>query len=73
MTRSSPLTRRPGRPAREVTATIVTNDDKHFTELTIATDNGEEHLTAVYEHPFWSISEHEWVAASDLKPLAWWA
>ncbi|WP_328884635.1 polymorphic toxin-type HINT domain-containing protein [Streptomyces sp. NBC_00299] len=54
--------------AREVTATIVTDSDKHFTELTIATDNGKEHLTATYEHPFWSVSEHEWVEAGDLEP-----
>ncbi|MFJ8085110.1 polymorphic toxin-type HINT domain-containing protein [Streptomyces sp. NPDC096205] len=54
--------------AREVTATIVTDSDKHFTELTIATGHGEEHLTATYEHPFWSVSEHGWIAAGDLKP-----
>jgi RHS repeat-associated protein len=54
--------------AREVTATIVTDSDKHFTELTIATKYGEERLTATYEHPFWSVSEGEWVPAGDLKP-----
>ncbi|MEV5439524.1 polymorphic toxin-type HINT domain-containing protein [Streptomyces sp. NPDC052682] len=54
--------------ARDVTATIVTESDKHFTELTIATEYGEEHLTATYEHPFWSVSEHDWVPAGDLKP-----
>ncbi|MFE1437342.1 polymorphic toxin-type HINT domain-containing protein [Streptomyces sp. NPDC058739] len=54
--------------AREVTATIVTASDKHFTELTIATDDGEEHLTATYEHPFWSVSERAWVAAGDIEP-----
>jgi RHS repeat-associated protein len=54
--------------AREVTATIVTDSDKHFTELTIATENGEEHLTATYEHPFWSVSEHDWIPAGSLRP-----
>ncbi|MEU8852691.1 polymorphic toxin-type HINT domain-containing protein [Streptomyces sp. NPDC048564] len=53
---------------REVTATIVTDDDKHFTELTIATEDGAEHLTATYEHPFWSVSEHAWTEAGNLKP-----
>ncbi|TGB00874.1 sugar-binding protein [Streptomyces sp. MZ04] len=53
---------------REVTATIVTNDDKQFTELTIATPDGAEKLTATYEHPFWSVDQRDWVEAGDLKP-----
>ncbi|AZQ32159.1 sugar-binding protein [Streptomyces cyaneochromogenes] len=53
---------------REVTATVVTENDKRFTELTIATENGEENLTATDGHPFWSVSEHSWIRAGDLKP-----
>ncbi|MCX4819014.1 polymorphic toxin-type HINT domain-containing protein [Streptomyces sp. NBC_01142] len=53
---------------REVTATIVTDDDKYFTDLTISTPVGTEHLTATYEHPFWAVSEQDWIEAGDLKP-----
>ncbi|MEU5002078.1 polymorphic toxin-type HINT domain-containing protein [Streptomyces sp. NPDC021622] len=53
---------------REVTATIVTDDDKQFTELSIATPDGTEKLTATYEHPFWSVDQKDWVDAGDLKP-----
>ncbi|MFF3819282.1 polymorphic toxin-type HINT domain-containing protein [Streptomyces bluensis] len=55
---------------REVTRLIVTEDDKHFNKLSIATDEGIETLTATFEHPFWSPSENRWVEASDLKPGA---
>ncbi|GAB2922113.1 polymorphic toxin-type HINT domain-containing protein [Streptomyces sundarbansensis] len=53
---------------RKVTRLIVTEDDKHFNELSIATANGIEKLIATYEHPFWSPSEGRWVEASDLRP-----
>ncbi|WP_405583393.1 polymorphic toxin-type HINT domain-containing protein [Streptomyces sp. NBC_01092] len=53
---------------RRVTRLIVTEDDKHFNELSIATADGVEKLTATYEHPFWSPSEEEWVEAGDLEP-----
>ncbi|MEU1148121.1 polymorphic toxin-type HINT domain-containing protein [Streptomyces sp. NPDC005863] len=52
---------------REVTAAIVTDDDKQFAELTISTAGGLEKLTATQEHPFWSDSQHDWVDAGDLK------
>ncbi|WP_228473087.1 polymorphic toxin-type HINT domain-containing protein [Streptomyces cyaneochromogenes] len=53
---------------RKVTRLIVTKDDKLFNELSIATADGIEKLTATYEHPFWSPSERSWVEAGDLKP-----
>ncbi|WP_078937428.1 polymorphic toxin-type HINT domain-containing protein [Streptomyces galbus] len=53
---------------REVTRLIVTEDDKHFNELSIATDEGIEKITATHEHPFWSPSQKHWVDAQDLKP-----
>ncbi|MEV8588703.1 polymorphic toxin-type HINT domain-containing protein [Streptomyces sp. NPDC051180] len=54
--------------ARKVTQLIVTEDDKKFNELTIATPQGPANLTATHEHPFWVVSEHRWLAARDLKP-----
>ncbi|WP_406329888.1 polymorphic toxin-type HINT domain-containing protein [Streptomyces sp. NBC_00203] len=54
--------------SRQVTRLIVTDDDKHFNELSIATENGIEKLTATHEHPFWSPSQHDWVQAGNLKP-----
>ncbi|MBW8740215.1 MAG: chemotaxis protein [Streptomyces turgidiscabies] len=53
---------------REVTRLIVTEDDKNFNELTIATPTGPEKLTATYEHPFWSPSQKDWIAAGSLTP-----
>lgn len=53
---------------REVTSLIVTDKDKYYNELSIATDEGIEQLTATYEHPFWSPSALDWVRAADLRP-----
>ncbi|MEW2116045.1 polymorphic toxin-type HINT domain-containing protein [Streptomyces sp. NPDC005474] len=54
--------------ARKVTRLIITDGDKHFNELSIATEDGIEKLTATYEHPFWSPSEQDWIDAGDLAP-----
>jgi hypothetical protein len=51
---------------RKVTRLIVTEDDKHFNELSIATEDGVDKLTATHEHPFWSPSEDRWIEARDL-------
>ncbi|MFD9284556.1 polymorphic toxin-type HINT domain-containing protein, partial [Streptomyces mirabilis] len=56
--------------ARKVSRLIITDGDKHFDELTIATPDGPRNLTATYEHPFWSPSAHRWVKARDLTPGA---
>lgn len=49
---TDPLT---GRSApRRVSRLIITDGDKIFDELTIATPDGPRKLTATYEHPFWS-------------------
>jgi hypothetical protein len=53
---------------REVTRQIVTEDDKAFNELTLATSAGRETLTATYEHPFWSPSQRRWIEAGALQP-----
>lgn len=52
----------------EVTRQIVTEDDKSFNELTIATRAGPEKLTATHEHPFWSPSQNNWIDAGALTP-----
>ncbi|MFJ8603662.1 polymorphic toxin-type HINT domain-containing protein [Streptomyces shenzhenensis] len=54
--------------AKKVTRLIVTDSDKYFNELSIATEEGVEHLTATREHPFWSPSEQDWVEAGSLTP-----
>ncbi|CAM5388687.1 polymorphic toxin-type HINT domain-containing protein [Streptomyces griseorubiginosus] len=54
--------------SRKVTHLIITEHDKHFSELSIATGDGIEKLTATFEHPFWSPSEGDWVDAGALKP-----
>ncbi|MEU6245629.1 polymorphic toxin-type HINT domain-containing protein [Streptomyces sp. NPDC047024] len=53
---------------KKVTRLIVTDGDKHFNELSIATGDGIQHLTATHEHPFWSPSERDWVEAGALTP-----
>ncbi|MFE5028555.1 polymorphic toxin-type HINT domain-containing protein [Streptomyces sp. NPDC056656] len=54
--------------AREVTRLIVTDGDKDFNKLSIATEDGIKPLTATHEHPFWSPSEQRWTRAADLRP-----
>lgn len=53
---------------RKVTRLIVTDDDEHFNELAIVTDDGPEKLTATQEHPFWVLSEKKGVEAGQLRP-----
>ncbi|MET9672281.1 polymorphic toxin-type HINT domain-containing protein, partial [Streptomyces sp. NPDC006482] len=53
--------------ARRVTRLIRTESDKNFNTLTIDTGEGSEQLTATHEHPFWSPSERDWIAAGDLQ------
>lgn len=51
---------------RKVTRLIVTEDGKHFNELTIETPDGPEKLTATHEHPFWVPEIGAWVEARNL-------
>ncbi|MCF1598618.1 polymorphic toxin-type HINT domain-containing protein [Streptomyces muensis] len=54
---------------REVVGTIVTEDDKHFVDLTIKTKSGKaESLVSTTTHPFWADSENAWIEAGFLKP-----
>lgn len=63
---TDPVARRTA--VRGVTQQIVTEDDKHFNELTVANRAGPEKLTATHEHPFWSPSEQRWIGAGELAP-----
>ncbi|WP_188270931.1 MULTISPECIES: polymorphic toxin-type HINT domain-containing protein [unclassified Streptomyces] len=54
---------------REIVGTIVTEDDKHFVDLTISGKSGKpEALISTTTHPFWVASEGEWIEAGDLHP-----
>ncbi|MEV7239402.1 Hint domain-containing protein, partial [Streptomyces sp. NPDC051020] len=53
---------------RKVVGTIVTEDDKKFVDLTVATPDGDSSLVATVTHPFWVANEHRFIDASDLKP-----
>ncbi|KUO20730.1 sugar-binding protein [Streptomyces dysideae] len=55
---------------RAVVATIVTEDDKQFVDLTVTQEHarGTAKLTSTTTHPFWSPSEGAWVDAGELKP-----
>ncbi len=63
---TDPITGETG--TRKVTRQIVTDDDKHFNELTLTTRNGPQKLTATNEHPFWSPSAHRWLQTNELTP-----
>ncbi|WP_267890144.1 polymorphic toxin-type HINT domain-containing protein, partial [Streptomyces sp. NRRL F-4489] len=53
---------------RPVVATIVTKDDKHFTDLTVTTPSGASSIIATDTHPFWSVDQKKWINAGDLHP-----
>ncbi|MFG3134084.1 polymorphic toxin-type HINT domain-containing protein [Streptomyces tendae] len=53
---------------QEVAATIVTEDDKHFVDISLEAEGGSHSLVATNTHPFWSASEGRWVDAGDLEP-----
>ncbi|WP_093838672.1 RHS repeat-associated core domain-containing protein [Streptomyces aidingensis] len=56
---------------REVAGTIVTEDDKHFVNLTLTTDDasaGTAALISTTTHPFWVVSEQQWIEAGNLTP-----
>lgn len=53
---------------RPVVATIITKDDKEFTDLTIQTPSGNSSIIATDTHPFWSVDQKEWIDAGELSP-----
>ncbi|MCX4632729.1 ricin-type beta-trefoil lectin domain protein [Streptomyces sp. NBC_01443] len=54
--------------AKHVTATIHTEDDKTYVDVSIQTDDGVKTITTTDHHPFWSESDQAWKDAGDLKP-----
>ncbi|MFJ4460600.1 RHS repeat-associated core domain-containing protein [Streptomyces sp. NPDC088928] len=51
----------------EVIATILTKDDKDFTQLTIRSDDGQDKIVATDTHPFWSVDQQQWIDAGDIE------
>ncbi|MFE5522523.1 ricin-type beta-trefoil lectin domain protein [Streptomyces virginiae] len=54
--------------AKTVTATIYTEDDKKYTDVSVQTDDGVKTITTTDHHPFWSETDQAWKNAGDLKP-----
>ncbi|WP_254705842.1 polymorphic toxin-type HINT domain-containing protein [Streptomyces vilmorinianum] len=54
--------------AKTVTATILTEDDKSYVDLTVSTEDGAEIIATTDHHPFWSESDQAWLDAGELKP-----
>ncbi|GAA2125523.1 polymorphic toxin-type HINT domain-containing protein [Streptomyces synnematoformans] len=53
---------------REIVATINTEDDKDFVDLTIKADDSTTTLTSTTTHPFWTQEKNAWANAGDLTP-----
>ncbi|MFJ4413307.1 polymorphic toxin-type HINT domain-containing protein [Streptomyces sp. NPDC088925] len=56
---------------KKIVSTITTEDDKDFTDLTIATGKGHSGIIATDTHPFWVPNLKKWVKAGDLHPGQW--
>lgn len=54
--------------ARRVVDTITTQDDKHFTRLTVRTGSGAAQIAATDTHPFWVAGKQQWVDAGEIRP-----
>ncbi|MGW3227196.1 polymorphic toxin-type HINT domain-containing protein [Kitasatospora sp. NPDC001095] len=55
--------------SRRVENVIHTPDDRDFTDVTIASDDGRGGtITSTDEHPFWAENRHSWRNAADLRP-----
>ncbi|WP_235002585.1 RHS repeat-associated core domain-containing protein [Actinacidiphila paucisporea] len=53
---------------RPVIATIITDHDKNFTDLTVKAGSTSASIVATDTHPFWVVNEGRWVDAGDLTP-----
>ncbi|MEU9305835.1 polymorphic toxin-type HINT domain-containing protein [Streptomyces sp. NPDC048269] len=53
---------------KTVTATIYTEGDKKYADVSVQTDDGVKTITTTDHHPFWSESDQTWKNAGDLKP-----
>ncbi|KQX50835.1 hypothetical protein ASE09_12435 [Streptomyces sp. Root66D1] len=56
---------------KKVLETIRTEDDKDFTEITVATGETLSSIIATDTHPFWVPALKEWVPAGNLKIGHW--
>ncbi|UZK52786.1 polymorphic toxin-type HINT domain-containing protein [Streptomyces drozdowiczii] len=56
---------------RKVIDTITTDDDKYFTDVTIADGGKLSSVIATDTHPFWVPNADEWVEAGDLVVGQW--
>ncbi|MER5987900.1 Hint domain-containing protein [Streptomyces sp. NPDC001787] len=54
--------------SKEVIETILTKDDKDFTELSVTTETGEASIVATDTHPFWSVNQKKWLDAGEVQP-----
>ncbi|MFB6823827.1 polymorphic toxin-type HINT domain-containing protein [Streptomyces virginiae] len=52
---------------RRVEATILTPDDRDFTDITVSAVRGEGTVTATDHHPFWSEKTQTWTDAANLS------
>ncbi|MFH8717721.1 polymorphic toxin-type HINT domain-containing protein [Streptomyces zaomyceticus] len=51
-----------------VTATIITEADKNYVNLTVVTEDGNQAIIATTHHPFWVESKQSWINAGDITP-----
>ncbi|MBD0710629.1 MULTISPECIES: RHS repeat-associated core domain-containing protein [unclassified Streptomyces] len=56
---------------KKVLETIRTEDDKDFTDITVATGETLSSIVATDTHPFWVPALKEWVPAGSLKAGQW--
>ncbi|MFI6588592.1 polymorphic toxin-type HINT domain-containing protein, partial [Embleya sp. NPDC050493] len=56
---------------RTVLASITTEDDKEFADITVETDDGDASIIATTNHPFWIPDLKQWIDAGDLKQGQW--
>ncbi|MFF2895091.1 RHS repeat-associated core domain-containing protein [Streptomyces sp. NPDC057966] len=56
---------------KKVISTITTEDDKEFTEITIATGDTLSSIVATDTHPFWVPELKQWIRAGDLQVGQW--
>ncbi|MFD3514197.1 polymorphic toxin-type HINT domain-containing protein [Streptomyces sp. NPDC058657] len=56
---------------KKVIATITTEDDKDFTEITVATGDTLSSIVATDTHPFWVPELRKWIKAGDLEVGQW--
>ncbi|MGW0667599.1 RHS repeat-associated core domain-containing protein [Streptomyces sp. NPDC002746] len=56
---------------KKVISTITTEDDKDFTEVTLATGETLSSIVATDTHPFWVPELKKWIKAGDLQVGQW--